>query len=282
MHAPVAPGHLQPQGRHREDHHVRQHRRGPRVARAQGAPRRHRLAGQRRRLARRQGREDALPRARHGRSRRATPRCTSARTSTSSSSNETLAAAELYLAGRQNRDRILRDRLASAFDDVRRRPPRLLAVAVADEPERARRRRRHPRAGRVRLPLARRRAAGRQDGEERQPAAAPPGADPRRAADLLRRARAHLPRRGRRAEGALRRPRAAADPPGDAPQGGAGAGQDDLRVRARVERGARTTCASSTCWSTATRPREGASGAEGDAREWRSGTEEREDEHGRA
>ncbi|MGD0526412.1 MAG: ParA family protein [Polyangiaceae bacterium] len=32
-------------------------------------------------------------------------------------SNETLAAAELYLAGRQNRDRILRDRLVSAFDD---------------------------------------------------------------------------------------------------------------------------------------------------------------------
>ena len=32
-------------------------------------------------------------------------------------SNETLAAAELYLAGRQNRDRILRDRLASATDD---------------------------------------------------------------------------------------------------------------------------------------------------------------------
>jgi chromosome partitioning protein len=32
-------------------------------------------------------------------------------------SNETLAAAELYLAGRQNRDRILRERLASAFDD---------------------------------------------------------------------------------------------------------------------------------------------------------------------
>ena len=31
-------------------------------------------------------------------------------------SNETLAAAELYLAGRQNRDRILQDRLASAFD----------------------------------------------------------------------------------------------------------------------------------------------------------------------
>ena len=31
-------------------------------------------------------------------------------------SNETLAAAELYLAGRQNRDRILRDRLASATD----------------------------------------------------------------------------------------------------------------------------------------------------------------------
>jgi chromosome partitioning protein len=30
-------------------------------------------------------------------------------------SNETLAAAELYLAGRQNRDRILRDRLASAY-----------------------------------------------------------------------------------------------------------------------------------------------------------------------
>jgi chromosome partitioning protein len=30
-------------------------------------------------------------------------------------SNETLAAAELYLAGRQNRDRILSDRLASAF-----------------------------------------------------------------------------------------------------------------------------------------------------------------------
>jgi chromosome partitioning protein len=31
-------------------------------------------------------------------------------------SNETLAAAELYLAGRQNRDRILNDRLASAYD----------------------------------------------------------------------------------------------------------------------------------------------------------------------
>jgi chromosome partitioning protein len=31
-------------------------------------------------------------------------------------SNETLAAAELYLAGRQNRDRILRDRLVSTFD----------------------------------------------------------------------------------------------------------------------------------------------------------------------
>ncbi len=31
-------------------------------------------------------------------------------------SNETLAAAELYLAGRQNRDRILRDRLASTAD----------------------------------------------------------------------------------------------------------------------------------------------------------------------
>jgi chromosome partitioning protein len=32
-------------------------------------------------------------------------------------SNETLAAAELYLAGRQNRDRVLRDRLASATAD---------------------------------------------------------------------------------------------------------------------------------------------------------------------
>ena len=32
-------------------------------------------------------------------------------------SNETLAAAELYLAGRQNRDRILRERLISAFDE---------------------------------------------------------------------------------------------------------------------------------------------------------------------
>jgi chromosome partitioning protein len=32
-------------------------------------------------------------------------------------SNETLAAAELYLAGKQNRDRILRERLASAFDE---------------------------------------------------------------------------------------------------------------------------------------------------------------------
>jgi chromosome partitioning protein len=31
-------------------------------------------------------------------------------------SNETLAAAELYLAGRQNRDRVLHDRLAAAFD----------------------------------------------------------------------------------------------------------------------------------------------------------------------
>jgi chromosome partitioning protein len=31
-------------------------------------------------------------------------------------SNETLAAAELYLAGRQNRDRILRDRLVAASD----------------------------------------------------------------------------------------------------------------------------------------------------------------------
>jgi chromosome partitioning protein len=32
-------------------------------------------------------------------------------------SNETLAAAELYLAGRQNRDRILRERLAPVFED---------------------------------------------------------------------------------------------------------------------------------------------------------------------
>ena len=32
------------------------------------------------------------------------------------SSNETLAAAELYLAGRQNRDRVLRERLSSALD----------------------------------------------------------------------------------------------------------------------------------------------------------------------
>jgi chromosome partitioning protein len=32
-------------------------------------------------------------------------------------SNETLAAAELYLAGRQNRDRILRDRLSAAAED---------------------------------------------------------------------------------------------------------------------------------------------------------------------
>jgi chromosome partitioning protein len=32
-------------------------------------------------------------------------------------SNETLAAAELYLAGRQNRDRLLRERLASTFND---------------------------------------------------------------------------------------------------------------------------------------------------------------------
>jgi chromosome partitioning protein len=32
-------------------------------------------------------------------------------------SNETLAAAELYLAGRQNRDRLLRERLVPAFDD---------------------------------------------------------------------------------------------------------------------------------------------------------------------
>lgn len=31
-------------------------------------------------------------------------------------SNETLAAAELYLAGRQNRDRVLRERLAPAYD----------------------------------------------------------------------------------------------------------------------------------------------------------------------
>jgi chromosome partitioning protein len=31
-------------------------------------------------------------------------------------SNETLAAAELYLAGKQNRDRVLRERLASAFE----------------------------------------------------------------------------------------------------------------------------------------------------------------------
>ena len=32
-------------------------------------------------------------------------------------SNETLAAAELFLAGKQNRDRVLRERLASAFDE---------------------------------------------------------------------------------------------------------------------------------------------------------------------
>ena len=127
-------------------------------------------------------------------------------------SNETLAAAELYLAGRQNRDRILSDRLASAREPLRRHRPRLLAVALAHEPERARLRRRHPRSGRVRLPLARRRAAGHQDGEERQRAAPPPGADLRRAADVLRRARAHLPRRVGHDEGALRRPLLPADP----------------------------------------------------------------------
>ena len=34
-------------------------------------------------------------------------------------SNETLAAAELYLAGRQNRDRVLRERLKGALDRAR-------------------------------------------------------------------------------------------------------------------------------------------------------------------
>ncbi len=110
-------------------------------------------------------------------------------------SNETLAAAELYLAGRQNRDRILRERLASAFDDYDVVVLDCSPSLVAHESERARRCRWNRRPCRVRFPLARRRAAGDQDGEERQLAPAPPGANPRRAADLLRRARAHLPRR---------------------------------------------------------------------------------------
>ena len=104
-------------------------------------------------------------------------------------SNETLAAAELYLAGRQNRDRVLSERLAAASAGYDFVDPRLLAEPLADEPERARLRgqRAHPR--RVRLPLAGRRAPGHQDREERQRAPPPPGADLGRAADLLRLAR---------------------------------------------------------------------------------------------
>ena len=167
--------------------------------------RRHRLARQRRRLARREGRADALPRARHGPPRREA------------------AAIERPPEPRRHRvERDARGRRAlprgpaeprshparSARAGVSRRTtssPRLLAVALAHEPERARLRGRHPRPGRVRFPVARRGAAGRQDGEERELAPASPGADLRRPPDVLRRARAHLPRRPRDAPGTLRR-----------------------------------------------------------------------------
>ncbi len=123
-------------------------------------------------------------------------------------SNETLAAAELYLAGRQNRDRVLRERLASAFDDYD-------VVLLDCSPS---------------LSLMNQNALVFADG-----ILVPVACDflslvgvrqviktvknvnallhhpvqihgvlP----DVLRRARAHLPRRRRRAEGALRRPRA--------------------------------------------------------------------------
>ena len=178
---------------------VRQHCRRPRARGAAGAPRRHRLAGQRRRspsASRRSARSTTCsswgcaPRP---------PSCTVRPNLDLIASNETLAAAELYLAGTaEPRPRPRAIGWRRLFDGVRRRRPRLLALAVAHEPERARRRGRRPRAGRLRLPLARRRPAGHQDGEERQRSAPPSGADRRRPADVLRRARAHLPRRPRR------------------------------------------------------------------------------------
>ena len=92
------------------------------------------------------------------------------RTSTSCPSNETLAAAELYLAGQRQRDRVLAAaagrRARARYDFVDRR---LLAEPVADEPERAGVRRRRAVPGRVRLPVAGRRAAGAAHDQERQP-----------------------------------------------------------------------------------------------------------------
>jgi chromosome partitioning protein len=102
--------------------------------------------------------------------------------------NETLAAAELYLAGRQNRDRVLRERLAKiseAYDVV---------VVVAYEPKCSGVCRRHSGAGSVRLPFPCWRTPSRQDREECQFAVTPPGADLRRAANVLRRSRKDLPR----------------------------------------------------------------------------------------
>ena len=75
------------------------------------------------------------------------------------------------------RPRARRSASSPREERVRLRGARLLAEPLAHEPERAGLRRQRARAGGVRLPLARRRAAGHQDGQERQPAASPPGAD---------------------------------------------------------------------------------------------------------
>ena len=151
---------VQPQGRHRQDDDRGQRRRGARGARASGCSSSTptRKATSACRSARRRSARSTTCSSWGSASPTPPRRC--ARTSICLPSNETLAAAELYLAGRQNRDRVLAERLASAAQRLRLRHPRLLAEPLAHEPERARLRRQRARAGRVRLPLARRRAAG--------------------------------------------------------------------------------------------------------------------------
>jgi hypothetical protein len=144
--------------------------------------------------------------------------------------NETLAAAELYLAGRQSRDRVLQTRLAPLFDAydviVLDCSPSLSlmnqnALVVAEG---------------VLVPVACRCSTGHQDHQKRQHTAPSPGANLRRFADLLRRARPNLSRRSRHDETAFRRSLPPPHPGSDEDQRSSGAGEDHLRICGRLER----------------------------------------------
>ncbi len=152
-------------------------------------------------------------------------------------SNETLAAAELYLAGRKNRDRVLATRLEAArelYDHiiVDCSPSLSLmnqnALVFADA---------------VLCPVACDylslvgvRQVLRTIKHVNKLLVAS-GAAVGRVADAVRRARAHLPRGARHAPPALRRSLPAAGATRDQGEGGAGTGPHASRLRARLERG---------------------------------------------